>query len=109
MHVALVVENPVEVAVAVEWDQVLTLPVFAIDLRQEIVPGVVALFWRIEPVAVVVFEGRQVVVLVQVRVAMRWIIAEVGRHGVAFGELLLHGARGHRVKVLSVALRIRTG
>ena len=109
VHVALVVENPVEVAVAVKWDQIFTLPVFAIDFRQEVVPRVIALLWRVKPVAVVILERRQVVVLVQVRVAVRRIIPEVGRHGVAFRKFFFHGACSDSVEVLAVALRIGTG
>jgi len=109
VDVALVVENPVVVLVSVKGHDVFPTAVAAIDFLQEIVPRVVALFWGIEAVAVVIQERRQVVVLVQVGVAVRRIIPEVGGHGVAFGEFLFHGSCLQRLEVLTVAPGVGAG
>ena len=108
VDVAFVVEDPVEVAVPVERHDVFALPVFAVDFLQEVVPRVVSIVWRVEPVAVVILKRGEVVVLVGLRVSVCRIVAEIRRHGVAVREFLVHRASGDGVEVLAMTLRIRS-
>ena len=110
VNVSFIVKDPVEVAVTVERDQVLTLSLLAVNLLQEIVPRVVARGGVVESVSVVIEEGREVEILVQRRVAVRRVIKEVRRDAVSVRELLLEVAFGvaYAVKVLAVALRVRS-
>ena len=105
VHVALVVEDPVVGLVTIERDLVLAPAVAAVDLLEEIVPGVIAEGWVVVAVAVVVIERGEVVVLAECHVAVGGVLEEVTRDGVSVGELDLEvaGGVGGAVEVLAVA------
>ena len=110
VNVSFVVEDPVEIAVTVQWNEVLALSLLAVNLLKEVVPRVVTRSGVVETVSIVIEEGREVEILVQRRVAVRRVIEEVRRDAVSVRELLLEVAFGvaHAVKVLAVALRVRS-
>ena len=105
VHVALVVEDPVEGLVAVQRNLVLAAAVATVDFLEEVVPGIVTEGRVVVAVAVVVVERGEVVVLVQCHVAVGRVIEEVGRNRIALRELGGEVTRGIRgtVEVLAVA------
>ena len=108
VNVPFVVENPIVGLVSIERNHILSLPIGAVDFLQKIVPRVVAVVGVVISVPIVILEGRQIVVLANAVVAMRGVLSEICRHGVALGKVFFGRALGLGVKPLTVSLSVHS-
>ena len=108
VNVALVVEDPKEVLVSVQRDQILTATVPTVNFLQEVKPWVIARCRVVRSIAIKIEERRQVVFLIQARVAMGWVFVEVRWVRIPVGEVGVDRAGDDSFVILTMALGIRT-
>ena len=107
VHIALVIEDPIKILVSVEGHNIFSATVFAIDFLKKIVPRVISLLRRVVPIPVVILEGREVIVLVQIGTAVGGVVLEIRRHRIAVWEVLVHCPRRKGFKILAMTLGVR--
>ena len=108
VNVAFVVDDPIKILVSVQRHHILPAAVAAINFLKKVKPRVVAIFRDVRPIAVVVQEGCQVIILAKAWVAVGGVIVEVIRHHIPSRKVHIIGSGGHGVVVLSVPLGVGT-
>ena len=108
VNVALVVEDPVEVLVSIQRDQILPATVPTVNLLQEVKPWVISRCRIVRPIAVEIEEGSQIIILIQAWIAMGWIFVEIRWVRIPIREVGVDRASDDGLVILTMPLGIRT-